>query len=218
VISTVVECPEASRPMWPATVPTGIRTHDPVADALASDDALLEIFATGLRDQLDDSLGATEEEKECVVDQVLSDWTNLRELLDRPDVMADDLIARVEAAETACFSGEPRAELGDLLDRGSVSGSSSNADEAAFLAAVGSVEGVDGDPADLIDAGRTVCSVASELGSLESLTATLTVDPVAATSLSVELAPFLKASLTAEQLTAFAIISVVSFCPEVDDL
>ena len=47
--------------------------------------------------------------------------------------------------------------------------------------------------------------------------ATLTVDPVAAASLGAELAPFVGSVLTADQLAAFSIMSVVSLCPELDD-
>ncbi len=101
-------------------------------------------------------------------------------------------------SEAACFTAERQEEVASASPSSpttELSSGATDASEQAFLAAAQSIEGVTGDADALLEAGQTVCVVARDLHTLESLLATLTVD----------------------RLAAFSIVSVVSLCPEVDD-
>ncbi len=155
-----------------------------------------------------------EEEASCISDGILAELPDVDTAPEDPAVLAEEILAGIEAAQERCLTADRIAEL----ERDEAVVRTRGPEEEAFLlVARGVAGGLDTEDQELVDAGYLVCGLAEEAGSLETLLERLAAAPAASARAAADLSPLLGKVLGAEELIIFSTIAVAALCPEVDD-
>ena len=156
----------------------------------------------------------SEEEAGCINDAILAELPDFDTALEDPAVLAEEILAGVQAAQERCLTPDRIAEL-EASEGEAVA--LEPEEEAFLLVARGVAGGLDSEDQELVDAGYLVCGLAEEAGSLVTLLERLAAAPAASAKAAADLSPLLGSVLRAEELITFSTIAVVALCPEVDD-
>lgn len=154
-----------------------------------------------------------EEEASCISDNVLAEFPDFNTAPEDPAVLAEEILAGIQAAQERCLTLDRIAEL--EADEGAA-GARGPEEEAYLLVVRGVAGGLDTEERELVEAGYLVCGLAEEAGSLETLVARLAASPAASARAASDLSPLLGKVLQVEELITLSTIAVVALCPGVN--